>query len=82
MFYDIRRRKRHSDINQFSNLRTNIYKRRVTNNVTQQFEAVHGSDLNLASNQNHMSYAEGLKRAYDSHHHINKLFVAGTKDFP
>ena len=33
-----------------------------------------------------MSDEEGLKRAYDSpnryYHHRNKLFVAGTKDFP
>ena len=86
MFYDIRRRKRHSDSNQFPNLRTNIYKRRVTNNVTKQFEEVHGSDLKQGLNQSHMSDEEGLKRAYESptryYHHRNKLFVAGTKDFP
>ena len=33
-----------------------------------------------------MSDEEGLKRAYDSpnryYHHRNKLFIAGTKDFP
>ena len=89
MFYDIRKRKRHGDINQLSNLRTNIYSRRVTSNVTKQFEEVHGrplGHLNPVSNQNHMSDEEGLKRAYDIpngyYHHRNKLFVAGTKDFP
>ena len=69
-----------------SNLRTNVYNRRVTNNVTKQFEEVHGSDFKPVSNQNHMSDEEGLKRAYNSpnryYHHRNKLFVAGTKDFP
>ena len=89
MFYDIRKIKPHGDINQLSNLRTNIYNRRVTSNVTKQFEEVHGrplGHLNPVSNQNHMSDEEGLKRAYDIpngyYHHRNKLFVAGTKDFP
>ena len=86
MLYDIHRKKKHhDDISELSNLRTNIYKRRVTNNVTKQFEAIHGSELNPVSDQNHMSDEEGLKRAYDSpnryYHHRNKLFIAGTKDF-
>ena len=88
MFYDIRKRKPHGDINQLSNLRTNIYNIRVTSNVTKQFEEVHGRPLgilNPVSNQNHMSDEEGLKRAYDSpnryYHHRNKLCVAGAEDF-
>ena len=83
MFYNIPRKKHHNDISELSNLRTNIYNRRVTNNVTKQFEEVHGSDFKPVSNQNHMSDEEGLKRAYDSpnryYHHRNKLFIAGTR---
>ena len=73
-------------MSELSNLRTNIYNIRVTNNVTKQFEEVHGSDVKPVSNQHHMSDEEGLPRAYYSpnryYHHRNKLFIAGTKDFP
>ena len=86
MFYDIRRKKHHNDISELSNLRTNIYNGLITNNVTKLFEEVHGSDFKPVLTQNHMSDEEGLKRAYDSpnryYHHRNKLFIAGTKDFP
>ena len=86
MIYDTRRRTHHSEINQWSNLRANVYKRRVTNTVTKQFEAIHGSGLNPVSNQNHMSAEEGFKQAYDSPNrydqHRDNFFVAGTKDFP
>ena len=51
MFYDIRRTKHHNDISELSNLRTNIYNRRITNNVTKQFAEVHGSDFKPVSNQ-------------------------------
>ena len=51
MFYDIRRTHHHTDISELSNLRTNIYNRRVTNNVTKQFEEVHGSDFKPVSKQ-------------------------------
>ena len=86
MFYDNRRNQHHNDISELSNLRTNVYNVLITNTVTKQFEEVHGSDFKPVLNQNHMSDEEGLKRAYDSpnryYQHRNKLFIAGTKDFP
>ena len=87
MLYDIHRKeKHHHDMSELSNLRTNSYTRRVTNNVTKQFEAIHGSGFNPVAKQNNMSDEEGLTQAYDSpnryYHHRNKLFVAGTKDWP
>ena len=63
-----------------------MYNQRVENNVTKQFNKIHGNEIKPVSHQTHMSDEEGLKRAYDSpnryYQHRNKLFVVGTKDFP
>jgi hypothetical protein len=77
-YHAIKKKRRNS----FDNIRPNIYAKRVDNNVTKQFKEIHDT----IPNNTHMSDEEGLKLAYDSpnrfYHHRNKLFVAGTKDFP
>jgi len=84
MFYNIRKTKHYNNISELSNLRTNIYNKRVSNNVAKQFEEVHGRYFKPVLNQNQISGEEGLNRAYDSpnryYHHRNKLFIAGTTD--
>ena len=70
----------------FENRRPNIYDRRVTNNVTQQFKDIHGEEFSTLPSSTQMSDEAGLRLAYKSpnrfYHHRNKLFVAGTKDWP
>ena len=77
-----RKKKRRHD--SFEHIRPNIYDQRVNNNVTQQFKDIHGG--NTMPSRTQMSDEAGLRLAYDSpdrlYHHRNKLFVAGTKDWP
>ena len=83
---DYSKRKRFREQSPFLATRKNIYNQRVDNNVAKQFNKIHGNEIKPISHQTHMSDEEGLKKAYDSpnryYQHRNKLFVAGSKDFP
>ena len=63
---DYSKRKRLREQSPFLSTRKNIYNQRVDNNVTQQFNKIHGNEIKPVSHQTHMSDEEGLKKAYDS----------------
>ena len=79
-------RKQESWRDSFEHIIPTIYDQRVNNTVTQQFKDIHGGDVNTMPSRTQTSDEAGLRLAYDSpdrlYHHINKLFVAGTNDWP
>ena len=59
---DYSKRKRLRYQSPFLSYRKNVYNQRVENNVTKQFNKIHGNEIKPISHQTHMSDEEGLKK--------------------